>query len=77
MLVGGGDPTLTALPAGQDGVYPDPARLTALADAVRKARRRPVPRVLVDTSRYRGPTLQPSWDPADIAGGFRRPRSSR
>ena len=29
VLVGGGDPTLTALPAEKVGVYPDPARLTA------------------------------------------------
>jgi D-alanyl-D-alanine carboxypeptidase/D-alanyl-D-alanine-endopeptidase (penicillin-binding protein 4) len=73
ILVGGGDPTLTALPAGKEGVYPDPARLTALADAVRKAAPVPVRRVLVDTSRYRGPTMQPTWDPADIAGGFVTP----
>ena len=37
VLVGGGDPTLTALPAGQAGVYPDPARLTDLAAQVKKA----------------------------------------
>jgi len=73
ILIGGGDPTLTALPAGKEGVYPDPPRLTALADAVRKAAPTPVRRVLVDTSRYRGPTMQPTWDPADIAGGFVTP----
>jgi D-alanyl-D-alanine carboxypeptidase/D-alanyl-D-alanine-endopeptidase (penicillin-binding protein 4) len=73
ILVGGGDPTLTALPAGKEGVYPDPTRLTALADAVRKAATTPVRRVLVDTSRYTGPTLQPTWDPADVAGGFVTP----
>ena len=33
VLVGGGDPTLTALPAGRDGVYPDAPRLAELADA--------------------------------------------
>jgi len=73
ILVGGGDPTLTALPAGKEGVYPDPSRLTALADAVRKAAPVPVRRVLVDVSRYRGPTMQPTWDPADVAGGFVTP----
>jgi serine-type D-Ala-D-Ala carboxypeptidase/endopeptidase (penicillin-binding protein 4) len=73
ILVGGGDPTLTALPAGKEGVYPDPSRLTALADAVKKATPTPVTRVLVDTSRYRGPTLQPSWEPADVPGGFVAP----
>ncbi len=37
VLVGGGDPTLTALPPGKVGVYPDPARLTELAAQVKKA----------------------------------------
>jgi serine-type D-Ala-D-Ala carboxypeptidase/endopeptidase (penicillin-binding protein 4) len=73
VLVGGGDPTLTALPADKEGVYPDPSRLTALADAVRKASAVPVRRVLVDTSRYRGPTMQPTWDRVDIEGGFVTP----
>jgi D-alanyl-D-alanine carboxypeptidase/D-alanyl-D-alanine-endopeptidase (penicillin-binding protein 4) len=73
ILVGGGDPTLTALPLDKTGVYPDPARLTTLADAVRKAATAPVRRVLVDTSRFTGPTLQPTWDPADVAGGFVTP----
>jgi serine-type D-Ala-D-Ala carboxypeptidase/endopeptidase (penicillin-binding protein 4) len=73
IIVGGGDPTLTALPAGKQGVYPDPSRLTALADAVRKSVKVPVTRVLVDVSRYSGPGLQPSWDPADIAGGYVTP----
>ncbi|MGZ8749997.1 MAG: D-alanyl-D-alanine carboxypeptidase/D-alanyl-D-alanine endopeptidase [Pseudonocardia sp.] len=73
VLVGGGDPTLTALPAETVGVYPDPARLTALADAVRKATPVPVRRVLVDTSRYRGPAMQATWDPVDVDGGFVTP----
>ena len=73
VLVGGGDPTLTALPAEKVGVYPDPARLTALADAVRKAAPVPVRRVLVDTSRYRGATMQATWDPVDVDGGFVTP----
>ena len=73
VLVGGGDPTLTALPAGQEGVYPDPSRLTALADAVRRAAPGPVTRVLVDTGRYTGASLQDSWDPADVPGGYVAP----
>ncbi len=73
VLVGGGDPTLTALPAGEQGVYPDPSRLTALADGVRAAVPSPVTRVLVDTGRYRGATLQESWDPADVSGGYVAP----
>ena len=73
VLVGGGDPTLTALPAGKRGVYPDPSRLTVLADSVRKAAKAPVKRVLVDTSRYQGGTLQDSWEPVDVPGGFVAP----
>jgi serine-type D-Ala-D-Ala carboxypeptidase/endopeptidase (penicillin-binding protein 4) len=73
VLVGGGDPTLTALPPGSEGVYPDPSRLTALADAVRAASPTPVRRVLVDTSRYSGPTLATGWDPVDVPGGYVAP----
>lgn len=73
VLVGGGDPTLTSLPAGSDGVYPDPSRLTALAEAVRTASPTPVKRVVVDTGRYSGPTLAAGWDPVDVPGGFVAP----
>jgi serine-type D-Ala-D-Ala carboxypeptidase/endopeptidase (penicillin-binding protein 4) len=69
VLVGGGDPTLTALPEGKTGVYPDPARLTALAEKVKAAVPGGVTKVLIDTSRYTGPTLASGWDPADIPAG--------
>lgn len=69
VLVGGGDPTLTALPDGTTGVYPDPARLTALAAKVKAAIPGGVQKVLVDTSRYTGPTMASGWDPADVAAG--------
>jgi serine-type D-Ala-D-Ala carboxypeptidase/endopeptidase (penicillin-binding protein 4) len=69
VLVGGGDPTLTALPAGKNGTYPDPARLTDLAAKVEAAVPGKITKVLVDTSRYTGPTMAAGWDPADIAGG--------
>jgi D-alanyl-D-alanine carboxypeptidase/D-alanyl-D-alanine-endopeptidase (penicillin-binding protein 4) len=55
------------------GVYPDPSRLTALADAVKKSAKAPITTVLVDTSRYRGAGLQASWDPADVAAGYVAP----
>ncbi|MGH3565172.1 MAG: D-alanyl-D-alanine carboxypeptidase/D-alanyl-D-alanine endopeptidase [Pseudonocardia sp.] len=73
VLVGGGDPTLTALPAGTDSVYPQPARLSELAAEVRAATAGPIKRVLIDTSRYEGRTLAPGWDPADVADGFVAP----
>ncbi len=69
VLVGGGDPTLTALPDGKTGVYPDPARLTALATTVKAVMPGGVKKVLIDTSRYTGPTMASGWDPADVAAG--------
>ena len=69
MLVGGGDPTLTALPPGKAGVYPDPTRLSVLAEQVKKATGGRITKVMIDTTRYRGPGLAPGWDEGDIAGG--------
>ena len=37
MLKGGGDPTLSAAPAGQDTWYNDAARISDLADQVRRS----------------------------------------
>lgn len=73
VLTGGGDPTLTVLPEGRDSVYPDAPRLGELADQVRAASDGPVTRVLVDTSRYGGPTLAEGWVPEDVPGGFVAP----
>jgi serine-type D-Ala-D-Ala carboxypeptidase/endopeptidase (penicillin-binding protein 4) len=73
VLIGGGDPTLTALPPGQTGVYPDPSRLTDLADQVRRAVPGPITRILVDTSLYQGPALAPGWLPSDVAAGYAAP----
>lgn len=72
VLVGGGDPTLTSLPVGTEGVYPTPARLGELAEEVLAAGA-PVERVLVDTSRYSGATLAPGWTPTDVPAGFVAP----
>jgi serine-type D-Ala-D-Ala carboxypeptidase/endopeptidase (penicillin-binding protein 4) len=73
VLVGGGDPTLTAAPKGTDTVYPNPARLQDLAEQVRAAANGPVKRVLVDTTRYAGPDIAPGWSSTDIAAGFVAP----
>ncbi|WP_345382505.1 D-alanyl-D-alanine carboxypeptidase/D-alanyl-D-alanine endopeptidase [Pseudonocardia yuanmonensis] len=70
VLVGGGDPTLTALPEGRTGTYPEPARLDDLVAAVQKAMAgRQVTSVVIDTSAWTGPVLAPGWDPADIPAG--------
>ena len=76
VLVGGGDPTLTALPAGKDSVYPEPARIDDLAAGVRKAVNHPITKVYTDTSLWTGPELAPSWDPSDVQSGDVAPMTS-
>lgn len=73
VLVGGGDPTLTALPAGQESVYPGAARLDDLVAQVRAAVPGPVERVVVDIGRYTGDVLAPGWLPADVPAGYIAP----
>lgn len=68
VLVGGGDPTLSAAPASEDTWYRGAARIDDLADQVRKSGIKATA-VQVDTSLFSGPDLAPGWDPADIAGG--------
>jgi serine-type D-Ala-D-Ala carboxypeptidase/endopeptidase (penicillin-binding protein 4) len=68
VLVGGGDPTLSAAPPGQDTWYHGAARIGDLADQVRRSGVTPTA-VQVDTSLFSGPTMAPGWDPADIEGG--------
>jgi serine-type D-Ala-D-Ala carboxypeptidase/endopeptidase (penicillin-binding protein 4) len=68
VLKGGGDPTLSAAPKGQDTWYRDAARISDLADQVRRSGVR-VTSVAVDVSAYSGPTMAPGWDPLDIDGG--------
>jgi serine-type D-Ala-D-Ala carboxypeptidase/endopeptidase (penicillin-binding protein 4) len=68
VLVGGGDPTLSAAPPGQDTWYHGAARISDLADQVRRSGVTPTA-VQVDTSLFTGPTMAPGWDPADIEGG--------
>ncbi len=68
VLVGGGDPTLSAAPADEATWYPGAARISDLAAQVRDSGVTPTS-ILVDTSLYTGPDMAPGWDPADIAGG--------
>jgi D-alanyl-D-alanine carboxypeptidase/D-alanyl-D-alanine-endopeptidase (penicillin-binding protein 4) len=67
VLVGGGDPTLTA---GPNGYYPGAARLDDLAAAVKQSLGDTAPtRLLYDVSLYAGePQFGPGWDP-DVASG--------
>ncbi|MDT5089253.1 MAG: hypothetical protein QOG47_1960, partial [Mycobacterium sp.] len=68
VLVGGGDPTLSGAAPGQDTWYRGAARLSDLADQVRRSGVTPTA-VEVNTSLFSGPTFAPGWDPADIGGG--------
>ena len=68
VLKGGGDPTLSAAPPGQDTWYKGAARISDLADQVRRSGT-DATTVQVDISAYSGPTMAPGWDPADINGG--------
>jgi D-alanyl-D-alanine carboxypeptidase/D-alanyl-D-alanine-endopeptidase (penicillin-binding protein 4) len=68
VLVGGGDPTLSGAAPGQDTWYRGAARLSDLADQVRRSGVTPTA-VQVNTSLFSGPTFAPGWDPADIDGG--------
>ena len=72
VLVGGGDPTLSAAPAGSPEHYPGAARLDDLVAQVR-ATGVPVGSVVVDTSAYTGDPLAPGWHAADIGAGFIAP----
>ncbi|MBF6333968.1 D-alanyl-D-alanine carboxypeptidase/D-alanyl-D-alanine-endopeptidase [Nocardia transvalensis] len=74
VLVGGGDPTLTAQADGK-GYYPNGPRLSDLVAQIR-ASGRAVDTVLVDTSLYPGPPWPAGWDPIDIAGGSWAPIES-
>lgn len=68
VLVGGGDPTLSAAPSGEDTWYRGAARIADLAEQIRKSGLKPTA-VQVDTSLFSGPDFAPGWDPADIGGG--------
>ena len=75
VLDGGGDPTLSAAPPGQETWYRDAARISDLADQVRKSGVA-VTAVQVDVGAYSGPTMAPGWDPVDIENGDIAPMES-
>ena len=69
VLVGGGDPTLSALPKDSDSVYPGAAKLDNLAEEVRNAHPGVIHSVTVDISRFTGDGMAKGWETSDIAGG--------
>ncbi|MGW0040679.1 D-alanyl-D-alanine carboxypeptidase/D-alanyl-D-alanine endopeptidase [Rhodococcus sp. NPDC003348] len=72
VLVGGGDVTLTAQPAGQPGFYPGAPRLEDLVTQIRGAGAA-VQSVVVDTGAYAGPPMAQGWSPGDVAAGYIAP----
>jgi len=68
VLVGGGDPTLTAAAAGHPGAYPDAARISDLARQLHGVRR-----VEVDGSLFSGPGVAPYWAPEDVPSDYAAP----
>lgn len=75
VLVGGGDPTLTAQPPGQPGYYPDAPRISDLAEQIRGAGAE-VDSIVVDASAFTGPTMAQGWMSEDIAAGYIAPTES-
>lgn len=72
VVVGGGDFTLSSLPAGAPGYYDGAtAHLADLAAQVRAAMGgQAVTSIVVDTSLFGGPEWQPSWNDADRTDGY-------
>jgi D-alanyl-D-alanine carboxypeptidase/D-alanyl-D-alanine-endopeptidase (penicillin-binding protein 4) len=68
VLVGAGDPVLSAAPPGVDTWYRGAARIGDLAEQVRRSGVTPTA-VQVDTSAFSGPTMAQGWDPTDIDNG--------
>jgi D-alanyl-D-alanine carboxypeptidase/D-alanyl-D-alanine-endopeptidase (penicillin-binding protein 4) len=67
VLVGGGDPTLTAAAPGTSGPYPGAAHVTDLARQLRGVR---VTQVEVDDSLFTGPAVSPYWAPEDVPSDY-------
>jgi serine-type D-Ala-D-Ala carboxypeptidase/endopeptidase (penicillin-binding protein 4) len=65
ILVAGGDPTLSALPDGQESVYPGAAHLDDLVAQVKQATGGTIKNVQIDLSIYSGALTAPGWAPDD------------
>lgn len=64
VLVGGGDPTLSAMPAGQQSVYANAPKLTDLAAKVLSVMNdQPITSVVLDSTMW-DPSVADTWDPS-------------
>lgn len=71
VLVGGGDPTLSAAAPGRPTQYPEAARISDLAARVRAAVGTAIiSRVIVDDSAFPGPGTAPGWEPQDTPSAY-------
>jgi serine-type D-Ala-D-Ala carboxypeptidase/endopeptidase (penicillin-binding protein 4) len=68
VLVGAGDPTLSAAPPDVPTWYRGAPRISDLVEQVRRSGVTPTA-VQVDTSAFSGPTTAQGWDPADVDNG--------
>lgn len=68
VLVGAGDPALSAAPPGVDTWYRGSARIGDLVEQIRRSGVTPTA-VQVDTSAFSGPTMAQGWDAADVDNG--------
>ena len=74
VLVGGGDVTLSRMPAGSTPFYAGAAHLSTLAHQVEVAWKsahpgRPITRIVLDSSYFGGPDWQPTWKVKERALG--------
>jgi D-alanyl-D-alanine carboxypeptidase/D-alanyl-D-alanine-endopeptidase (penicillin-binding protein 4) len=68
VLVGAGDPTLSAAPPNVPTWYRAAPRISDLVEQVRRSGVTPTA-VQVDTSAFSGPTMAQGWDPGDVDNG--------
>ena len=74
VLVGGGDPTLSAAAAGKPTRYAEAARITDLAAKVRTSLGGVrVDQVIVDDSAFTGPVTAPGWGVEDTPSNYASP----
>lgn len=75
IIVGSGDPTLATAGDDDETFYTDPARISDLADQIRKSGHK-VTSVAYALPGFEGPSMDRTWDKRDIEGGDIAPLSS-
>ncbi|TCP56742.1 D-alanyl-D-alanine carboxypeptidase/D-alanyl-D-alanine-endopeptidase (penicillin-binding protein 4) [Tamaricihabitans halophyticus] len=73
VLIGGGDPTLSSLPVGEESVYPGAAHLDELVEQLQANSNGQIDRIVLDESRYADDRLAKGWAPGDVRDGYIAP----